>query len=196
MSMSNVAEPIERKVGQVLADIEAQRAALSNAQREIGELKLRRRETLLSATIEEVHDVDRALDRAAITVDIAEAKIGSLDDELERLRTVARDAHLAANLARAQQLAEEARELIVKVYAEAAIGIAETLARLAKIDVEVRALNAHLPPGAADIRIEGFRGHGKTLGATVVLPGVSSDDANFWPARPRRLTIDEIYGRS
>jgi chromosome segregation ATPase len=196
MSMSNVAEPIERNVGQVLADIEAQRAALSNVQREIGELKLRRRETLLSATIEEVHEVDRALDRAAITVDIAEAKIGSLEGELASVRAAKRDVQLAANLARAQQLAEEARQLIVGDYARAASSIATTLARLAAIESEVRALNARVPPGTVDVQIEAFRGYGATLGATVVLPGVTSDDADFWPTRPRRLTINEIYARN
>jgi hypothetical protein len=106
--------------------------------------------------------------------------------ELERLRAAKRDAQLAANLARAQQLAEEARQLIVGDYAEAASAIAETLARLAKIDAEVGALNARFPAGIADVRIEAFRGYSATLGATVVLPGITADDAAFWPKRPRR----------
>jgi hypothetical protein len=115
--------------------------------------------------------------------------------ELEHFHAAACNAQ-AANLARAQQLAEEARQLIVGDYAEAAGAIAETLATLAKIDSEVRALNACLPPGTADIRIEAFRGYRATLGATVVLPGITSDNADFWPTRPRRLTINEIYARN
>jgi len=196
MTKSNIARTIKRNEAQVLADIEAQRGALANAEREIGELQHRRHEMLVSATIDEVHEVDRALDRAAITVDIGEAKIGSLEGELERFRAADRDAQLAANLARAQQLAEEARQLIVGDYARAASGIAETLARLAKIDAEVRALNARLPPGAAYVQIEAFRGYSATLGATVVLPGITSDDAAIWSTRPRRLTINEIYARN
>jgi hypothetical protein len=113
--------------------------------------------------------------------------------ELECLGAADRDAQLASNLARAQQLAEEARQLIVGDYAVHASAIAETLARLAKIDAEVQVLNARLPPGAADIRIEAFRGYRATLGATVVLPGITSDDAAFWPTRPRLLTVNEIY---
>ena len=118
------------------------------------------------------------------------------EGELERVGAARRDAQLAANLARAKRLAEEARELIVNDYAKAASAIAETLARLAKIDAEVCALNACLPPGAADIRIEAFRGYRATLGATVVLPGVSAGDWELWPKRPRRLTINEIYARN
>jgi hypothetical protein len=57
---------------------------------------------------------------------------------LEFLHAAARDAQLAANLARAQQLAEEARQLIVGDYARAASAIVETLARLAAIESEVR----------------------------------------------------------
>jgi hypothetical protein len=29
-----------------------------------------------------------------------------------------------------------------------------------------------------------------------VLPGVTSDDADFWPTRPRRLMKNEIYARN
>jgi hypothetical protein len=75
-------------------------------------------------------------------------------------------AQLAANRARAQQLAEEARRLIVGDYAGHASAIAETLTRLAKIDAEVQVMNNRLPPGTADIRIEGFRGYRAKLGET------------------------------
>ena len=73
--------------------------------------------------------------------------------------------------ARAQQLAEEARQSIVGDYGKAASAIAATLARLATIDAEVRVLNARLPPGTVEVQIEAFRGYSVTLGATVVLPG-------------------------
>jgi hypothetical protein len=194
--MSQDAEPIERNVGQVLADIETQRAALVNAEREIGELQLRRGEMLVSASVDEVHEVDRAIDRATITVDIAEAKIGSLEGELERLRAAARDAHLAANFARAQQLAEEARQLIVGDYASAATAIVGALVRLAEIRAEVAPLNNHLPPGVDQVQVEPPRYAGATLASSVVLPGVTSDDADFWPTRPRRLMKNEIYARN
>ena len=73
--------------------------------------------------------------------------------------------------ARAQQLAEEARQPIVGDYARHASAIAATLGRLATIESEVRVLNARLPPGAVEVQIEAFRGYSVTLGATVVLPG-------------------------
>jgi hypothetical protein len=87
--------------------------------------------------------------------------------------------------------------LIVGNYAEAARAIAETLVRLATIESEVSALNARLPSGAV-IQIEAFRGYCPTLGQTVALPGISAEDAAFWPIRPhfRRLAISEIYARN
>jgi hypothetical protein len=53
-----------------------------------------------------------------------------------------------------------------------------------------------LPPGAAYVQIEAFRGYRATLNATAVLPGSTAGDGDFWPTRPRRLTINEIYARS
>jgi hypothetical protein len=195
MTKSNIAQPIERDETQILEVIEAERAALSDAQREMGELQLRRREMLTTAGVDEVQDTDTIISRAATKVDIAQARIVGLEGELAGLRAAKPDAQLAANLARARQLAEEARQLIVGNYAEAARAIAETLARLETIESEVHALNARLPPGTADIRIEAFRGYSATLGATVVLPGITAGDAAFWPTRPRRLTLNEIYAR-
>jgi hypothetical protein len=107
-----------------------------------------------------------------------------LGGELESVHAAERDARTAANLARAQQLAEEARQLIVGYYARAANAIAETLARLATISREVRALNALLPPVIAEIQIEAFRGYRATLGGTVKLPGIMPEEADFWPPRP------------
>ena len=196
MMKSNIAQPIERDEAQMLEVIEAERASLSDARREMGELQLRRREMLTTASVDEVQDTDTIISRATTKIDIAQARIVALEGELASLRAADRDARAAANLARAQQLAEEARQLIVNDYARVATSIAETLARLAKIDAEVRALNARLPPGTADIRIEAFRGYRATLGETVVLPGITADDADFWPTRPRRLTINELYGRN
>jgi hypothetical protein len=110
--------------------------------------------------------------------------------------TAKREAQTAADLAQAQQLAEEARQLIVGDYAKAAREIAETLERLATIESEVRALNARLPNYIGYIQTEAFRGHGATLGQTVVLPAIGPDDAAFWPTRPRLQTINELYARS
>jgi hypothetical protein len=166
-------ESPERGETQVLKHLKAERAAFANAKREIGELELRRPEMLTTARVDEVQDTDTIISRAATKIDVAQAMINALEGELAGVRAAKGDAQLAANLARAQQLAEEVRELIVNVYAEAASAIAETLARLAKIDAEVRLLNACLPPGTADVEIEEFRGYSATLGATVVLPGIT-----------------------
>jgi hypothetical protein len=86
--------------------------------------------------------------------------------------------------------------VIVGDYAKAAREIVETLARLATIETDLRALNARLPAYTGDIQIEAFPGHGATLGQTVVLPPTTSEDAAFWPTRPRRQTINEVYARS
>jgi hypothetical protein len=43
---------------------------------------------------------------------------------------------------------------------------------------------------------ERWPGHGPTVGQTVVLPAITPDDAAFWPTRPRRQTINELYARS
>jgi hypothetical protein len=91
---------------------------------------------------------------------------------------------------------EKAWQLIVDDYAKAAREIAETVARLATIETELRALNARLPIYAGYIQIEGFRGNGATLGRAVVLPAIAPDDAAFWPTRPRLQTLNEIYARN
>jgi chromosome segregation ATPase len=123
-------------------------------------------------------------------------KVNALEIELDRLRSAAREAQTAEDLARAQQPMEKARQLIVDDYAKAAREIAETLARLETIETELRALNARLPIYAGHIQIEGFRGNGATLGRAVVLPAIAPDDAAFWPTRPRLQTLNEIYARN
>jgi hypothetical protein len=87
-----------------------------------------------------------------------------------------------------------ARQLIVGDYAKAAREIAETLARLVTIETELRALNARLPAYTGYIQIEAVRC--AKLRRTVALPAISPDDAAFWPTRPRRQTINEVYARS
>jgi hypothetical protein len=62
------------------------------------------------------------------------------------------------------------RELIVGDYAKAARAIAETLARLATIETQLRALNARLPTYIGGLQIAAFLGNRATLGETVVLP--------------------------
>jgi hypothetical protein len=37
---------------------------------------------------------------------------------------------------------------------------------------------------------------GATLIRTVVLPAITSEDAAFWPTRPRLQTINELYARN
>jgi hypothetical protein len=98
--------------------------------------------------------------------------------EIASVQAVKRDAQLAANLARAQ-LAEEARQLIVGDYARAASGIAATLARLAAIESEVRCSTR---ASRAALLISKSR---RSAGGTVGLSGITSDDADFWPTRPR-----------
>jgi hypothetical protein len=120
-------------------------AAVSDAQHEIDELQRRRSEMLVSASVDGVQEIDTAIGRAAAKADIAEARFNALERALESLQKAERDAQTAV-LARAQHLTEEARQLIVGDDAKAASAIVETLARLAKIDAEVRALNARLPP--------------------------------------------------
>ena len=83
--------------------------------------------------------------------------------------------------------------MIVGDYAKAR-EIAETLARLASIETDLRALNSRLPSYTADTQIEAVRC--AKLCQTVVLPGITSEDAAFWPTRPRRQTINEVYARS
>jgi hypothetical protein len=107
MSKPDVAQPLERNEAQVLVDIEAQRADLTDAQREIGELQHRRREMLTTGGVDEVQEIDTTIDRAVTKVEIAEAKITVSEGELERARAAKRDALTAANLARARQLADE-----------------------------------------------------------------------------------------
>jgi DNA repair exonuclease SbcCD ATPase subunit len=146
------------------------------------------------ASLDAVHEMDTVIGRAATKVEIAEAKVNALEAELESFYAAEREAQTAADLAGAQQLAKEARQLIVGDYAKAAREIAETLARLASIETDLRALNARLPSYAAHIQLEAVRC--AKLRRTVALPATSPDDASFWPTRPRRQTINEVYARS
>lgn len=57
-------KPIERNVARILEDIEAQRAALADAQREIGEFQLRRREMLTTGSVDQVQEIDTSFGRA------------------------------------------------------------------------------------------------------------------------------------
>jgi chromosome segregation ATPase len=198
MKYPRVAGPTERVEAQVLADIEVQSEALADGQRERADLQQRRREMLASAGIEAIEAIDATISRAATKIEIAEAKIGALEGELESLRTAAHEARAAANLARALHLGEEARQLILGDYAAAALAIAKVLTRLVEIASEVRVLNSHLPPDAAEIDVEWFRGYRLTLGETVMLPSVTTNDADFWPTRPRsqRVSVNEIYARN
>jgi hypothetical protein len=191
MSKSKVPE---RDEAQVLAEAETQRAALVDAEHEVSDLQIRRREMLAASSVEAIQEIDAAIRRAVTKVDIAKAKTGALEGELESLRRAKRDAQIAADLARAHQLAEEARQLIIGNYAAAARAIAETLARLETIEREVAALNARLPSGGA-IQVEASLGNCAWLRAKVVLPGIGAD-ANFWPTRPRRQLPNEIYART
>ena len=101
--------------------------------------------------------MDTVIGRAATKVEIAEAKVNALEAELESFYAAEREAQTAADLAGAQQLAEEARQLIAGDYAKAAREIAETLARLVTIETELRALNARLPACTGYIQIEAVR---------------------------------------
>ena len=150
---------------------------------------------LASATIDEVLEVDRALARAATAIDIAQAKLGPLEAEFERLRAAARDAHLTGNLKRAQGLREEGQRLI-EDYAEHAAAIVAVLHRLAAIHAEIAPLNRLLPPGVDQVQVEPPRYAGATLATAVKLPGVTAYDADFWPTRPRRLAINQVYSRN
>jgi multidrug efflux pump subunit AcrA (membrane-fusion protein) len=150
---------------------------------------------LSPASVDAVHEIDTAIGRAATNVEIAEARVNALEAELESFCAAEREAQRTADLARAQRLMEEARRLIVSDYAKAAREIAETLARLASIETELRGLSARLPSFTGYTQIEAFRGHRATLGQTVVLPAITPDDADFWPARPRLQTINELYVR-
>jgi hypothetical protein len=146
------------------------------------------------ASLDAIHEIDTVIGRAATKVEIAEAKVKALEAELEGLCAAEREAETAADLARAYQLAEEPQQLIVGDYAKAAREIAETLARLATIETELRALNVRLPTYIVNIQIEAVRC--AKLMRTVVLPAIAPDDAAFWPTRPRLQTINEVYARS
>jgi hypothetical protein len=146
------------------------------------------------ASLDTVHEIDTVIGRAATKVEIAEAKVNALEAELESFYAAERDAQTAADLERARQLAEEARQLIVGDYAKAARQIAETLARLTAIETDLRVLNARLPTYAAHIQLEALRC--AKLRQTVALPAISPDVPAFWPTRPRRRRINEVDARS
>jgi len=196
MTKSNGVASSERAAAQALSALEAQRAALSDAQREIGDLRRRRHEMLASASVEEIQDADATIVCAATRVEIAEARLAVQEGELERLRKAAREARTAADLDRVRELAEEKQRLISTDYAQAAATIATTLARIAEIETELFPLRLRLPSGAPDVRIEPVNVYRPSLGSFVKLPGVAAGDPAFWPRHPRRLRLDEIYARN
>jgi hypothetical protein len=192
--MTKIAKPTERDESQVLRDIDSENVRLVAGQHQIDVLQSRRRSLLAAGDVDGVVEIDEKIGRASVTVEIAEAKIVGLEAELESLYAAEREAQTAADLARAQQLADEGRQLVLGDYAKAAREIAETLARLATIESELSPLSARLQTYTDYIEV--FRGHGATLIRTVVLPAITSEDAAFWPTRPRLQTINELYARN
>ncbi len=78
-------------------------------------------------------------------------------------------------------LSERCQHISVAVFRE-----------LADIQGELEALNRRLPPDAAQVEIEPPRWGGATVASTTVLPGVG-EDADYWPLRPRRMALAEVW---
>jgi hypothetical protein len=173
---TKTAEPIARDETQILADIDAQLAEHAFAEGEADKLRARRREALAHATPGDILNVDREIAHAATVAEISKAKIDSLEAELEALHAARREARIAADMARAQALAERERALIA-AYATAAREAAEALVELGPIHRELSALNLTLPT-----RIEAVGTH---LVHAVKLPGIATDGPDHWPPSPR-----------
>ena len=71
-----------RAAGQALADLESERTALADAEREIADLRSRRLARLAELSVDEVRELDEAIARANTRAEIAAAKIVPLEAEL------------------------------------------------------------------------------------------------------------------
>ena len=172
-AQTKTAEP--RSEAQILGDIDAKNAALAEARHEIDVLLSRRQGLLIEADVDAVHEIGSAISRASVNVEIVEAGIGALERELEALYAAARDARIAANKAKAHQLAAKEHQL-VEVYAEAAARAAAALVELGTIYSQMSRLNANLPT-----RVEPIGTHL----LTAKLPSVAQSDGPLWPPRYR-----------
>jgi hypothetical protein len=173
---AKTAEPIVRDETQILADLDAHLAEHAFAQGEADKLRARRREALAHATPGEIHNIDAEIGIANTTAEISKAKVDALETELESLHQARREARIAADMARAQALAEKERRLIA-AYAKAASVAAEALAELGPLHRELSTLNLAIP-----IRVEAVGAH---LVHAVKLPGIARDGPDSWPPSPR-----------
>jgi hypothetical protein len=176
-TQTKTAEPIVRDETQILADIDAQLVEHAFAQGEADKLRDRRREALAHATPGDILNVDREIVHATTVTEISKAKIDALETELAALHTARREARIAADMAKAQALAERERALI-GVYAEAAARAAEALAEIGSIHRELSQVNLSLP-----VRVE-------AVGTHLVhakLPGVVQSGPDLWPISLRTV---------
>jgi integrase len=178
-----VAEPIEHNEARILEDTKAQRAALPTRSGRSTNFSTTGAKCWCPPASDAVQEIDTAIGRAATRADIAEAKINALEGDLVSVRAAKRDAYLAANLARAQQLAEEARQLIVGDYAKAASSIAETLGLRPKASVAKASLTTISARIRTRVRTNGTAGNGSSHS-----PGTARRSATRWSMRstPRR----------
>ena len=134
------------------------------------------------------------IDRAATKVEIAEAKVNALELELEVVYALRVKLRPPPIWRERNNSLRKREQLIVRSYGTAAGQIAETLARLATIGSELRALNARRPNYECL-----YPNRGGSLREDLLDGGAArhqSDDGAFWPMRPRLQTFDEVYARS
>jgi hypothetical protein len=196
-------EPTPRTLADVLADVESWQAEAEAAKHEFDQLREQRKASLLTASIDEIAAFDVKLARADARGDRAQAHLERLQVERQDVAAAESEDRLHRDLKLGAELCTEAERLISVDYVEAAVAVAEALARLTDLERQANDLNSRLP-FAQRIKLTDFRGvlaNGRmvvdhlgnpwipsmpSLLEAVKLPSVHIGQADFWPARMQR----------
>ena len=186
MKQARIAEPIARTEAAIINDIAGESEHLGAAEQEFSGLEARRSRMLASgAELDEIHQLADSLARAKLKVEIAETRIGALNQELKRFYAAA--ARAAVDAAMAPLAAIDAEErATVRSYEEHAAAVAADLAKLVEIDARRHQVSVavHRLTGAWTPAVSAVP-HASSL-AQVKLPSAIGQK-DFWPSQAAAL---------
>jgi hypothetical protein len=187
MKQTPIAEPAKRTEGSIIDDIAAESERLGAAQQEAAVVQDRRARLVATGTLDEVRALADSVDRAGLQMEISQARIEALNQELKRF--YATEARAALDAAMKPLSAIDAEELqVVKSYEAHAAAVAVDLAKLQALDsqrhqvsVAVHRLTGTWTPFVSPA-------HRASLGQ-VRLPSAEGG-ADHWPVSPRVVLLD------
>lgn len=201
-SAARAQEATPRTLEVVDGELTAARRELETASEALDKLRDEREAALLREDVGEVVAFDGKFALAEARIDVAAVRIKRLEGELAEAEREDASARRERNLVRMREAAAEHRGLVEGEYRPRAAALAETLARLAKLESEIAQHSVDLPPFTTPVDVNEWRNNGtgvmlRSLAKVVVLPAVDRTGGDFWPAKPTvwRPAITDVYAR-